>query len=288
MAKQFALAPAKINLTLRIFGQRADGYHELESVVALLDFGDRISIRTAADPGIELVCSNTTLPTGRHNLAYRAAEMLAEAVGREPHLKINLLKRVPAGAGLGGGSSDAAETLRLLNELWELDWPLEKLAELGAELGSDVPVFVHGRHAVMRGRGERVEPGFALPGVSVILMLPTFACTTARVYAATDASTLPERSTTLDELQSAANARTLSALLFNDLEPAATSAYPEVGVLLAGLAERLGRRVHLTGSGSGLFALADSEEEADELVQRIAHVPSLEHVVVTRLLATAS
>ncbi len=154
-------APAKINLCLRVLGRRPDGYHELESVFQMVGLYDEVTIR-ARRQGITLGVEGADLPSGRGNLAYEAAIALAREADCSRGGAIQLVKRIPLGAGLGGGSSDAATVLIGLNRLWGLRWSRQRLAELGATLGSDVPFFFFGPTAWVTGRGERVTPVPAL------------------------------------------------------------------------------------------------------------------------------
>jgi 4-diphosphocytidyl-2-C-methyl-D-erythritol kinase len=150
-------APAKINLYLRVLGRQPDGYHELESVIQMVGLYDEVTIRPRRK-GIVVDVEGADLPTGPGNLAYDAAAAFAHDVGGSPGASIHLVKRIPLGAGLGGGSSDAATVLVGLNRLWALRWSRLRLAALGATLGSDVPFFFFGPTAWVTGRGERVTP----------------------------------------------------------------------------------------------------------------------------------
>ena len=157
------IAPAKLNLGLRILGRRPDGYHDIVSVLQTVDLCDRM-VFTPAPPGETLVhCDNPDVPDGPENLVYRAVEILRRATGAGHGVRVDLNKRIPTGAGLGGGSSNAATALRALDRLWGLDLRPERLAALAAELGSDVPFFLTGGTAVVTGRGE-ADPARGLGG----------------------------------------------------------------------------------------------------------------------------
>lgn len=181
------LAPAKINLSLRVLGRREDGFHEIETLMAPLTLADEIEITvrasTAAADGIELTCDDASLPTGKDNLAYRAAALFQARVAIALRaVRIHLQKKVPHGAGLGGGSSDAASVLLALNELCSTPFSEPQLAQLAAEIGSDIPFFIYRSAAVCRGRGERVEPtalGVELP---LLLVKPAFPIPTPWAY----------------------------------------------------------------------------------------------------------
>ncbi|MFO0974405.1 MAG: 4-(cytidine 5'-diphospho)-2-C-methyl-D-erythritol kinase [Phycisphaerae bacterium] len=255
------LAPAKLNFTLRVLHRRPDGYHELESWVVLIDLCDSLKLSAAAaGSGTRLTCSDPALPSDRRNLAVAAAEAMAAAAGRAPDVDVQLDKRIPVSAGLGGGSSDAAAVLRGLNELWGLHWPAERLAALGAGLGSDVPLFLAGPQSIIRGRGERVS-AVASPWTGfVVLVCPPFGVSTAdayRAWAPVDRPTTP-----LGGTAGALPAAGLRPRLYNDLEPGVFRAAPR----LAELHQRLdGLRdvpVRMSGSGSTLFALFDDGASA--------------------------
>ena len=151
-------APAKVNLTLAVLGRRPDGYHELESWVVLVQWHDLLEFTGRAGFSLEVTGASATVPADESNLVWRAAAALAREAGRGLDAAITLRKQIPVGAGLGGGSSDAAATLHGLNALWELGWTPQQLLPVAAELGSDVPLFLErGGAAILRGRGEQVE-----------------------------------------------------------------------------------------------------------------------------------
>jgi 4-diphosphocytidyl-2-C-methyl-D-erythritol kinase len=187
-----AAAPCKINRELRVGRLREDGYHEVRSRMVAIDLADRITAEDA--DAVELACDDPSLPSGPENLVVRAAARLAEAAGVRRGARIRLEKRVPAGGGLGGGSSDAACTLRLLSALWGLALGGDDLQRVAAGLGSDVPFFLWGGEAEVTGRGERVD---ALPDsrpASLLLLVPPISVSTAAVYREyAGRGTLPER-----------------------------------------------------------------------------------------------
>lgn len=167
------LAPAKINLVFEVLRRRSDGYHEIDSVLTTLDLGDRVRLRPSRE-GLEVRLDGPYAAgiDPADDLSGRAARALAEAAGRAPDVRIEVTKRIPVAAGLGGGSSDAGAVLRGLNELWELGWPPERLAEVAATVGSDVPFFLHGGTARCTGRGERVEPLRDLLPLRLLVLVP--------------------------------------------------------------------------------------------------------------------
>ena len=259
-------APAKVNLTLRVVGVRPDGYHDLESVVAAVGVFDHLSFSSADD--LCLACDDPTLPSGEDNLVMQAARLLQKSCDVRRGARIYLRKRISAGRGFGGGSSDAAACLAGLNALWQCGKNLSELAALGATLGSDVPLFFGPPVAVMRGRGERLEAVSARPTWYAALAWPGYGNPTAEVYAAYDrrppsANGRPGATDILKVL--GGPAREAAPFLVNDLEPAARSLRPEA-VSVRALLEKAGATaIGMTGSGSAYFALTDTQAEARRL-----------------------
>lgn len=182
------LAPAKINLSLRVLGRRPDGFHDIETLMVPLSLADEITVtrldhqRDHGDKRIELTCSDPTLPTGPENLAYRAVEIFLAHTRQMGSVGVELNKRVPHGAGLGGGSSDAATVLLALDEMFETHLERSTLLELAARLGSDVPFFIQRGPAICRGRGERVESNPFDASLSLLLLKPEFPVPTPWAY----------------------------------------------------------------------------------------------------------
>jgi len=262
-------APAKINLTLEVLGRRDDGFHELRSLVIGIDFADEVLCRSSVEPGIALHCDYSSLNHGE-NLVVRAARSLADYCHRKPTLRIELHKRIPVGAGLGGGSSDAATTLRLCEFLWEIGLDRTELAAIGAELGSDVPLFFSLPSAVIEGRGERVSPIQLQWSGWGLLICPPNPVSTVDVYRAyrpDDSGGFP--SNTDRDILHAASAAELSELLTNHLEPAVFRVCPAVYSLREALTILDLNSVHVTGSGSALYCLFDEPESALRAANKI-------------------
>jgi 4-diphosphocytidyl-2-C-methyl-D-erythritol kinase len=175
------LAPAKINLSLRILGGRADGFHEIETLISPISLYDKIDVEKQ-NRGIDFTCDDPTLSTGEDNLVVRAAKAFFEKTKIKNGVSIKLEKEIPHGAGLGGGSSDSAATLRALNELFEAKLSREELARIGGTLGSDVPFFLFESAAVCKGRGEIVEPARLKTKLSILLLKPEFGVSSAWAY----------------------------------------------------------------------------------------------------------
>src|SRR5437660_1186671 len=177
-------APAKINLSLEIKGRREDGFHEIETLMAPISLADRLTIERANEKeGIDFSCDDAALSKGEDNLVVRAAKLFQERAGMSSGIRISLEKKIPHGAGLGGGSSDAATTLLGLNELFATQLAQKNLMELAAQLGSDVPFFIAQSAAVCRGRGEIVSPMKLSNALHLLLMKPDFGVPTPSAYA---------------------------------------------------------------------------------------------------------
>ncbi|QWU43074.1 MULTISPECIES: 4-(cytidine 5'-diphospho)-2-C-methyl-D-erythritol kinase [Bacillus] len=180
--KLLVKAPAKINLSLDVLGKRQDGYHEVKMIMTTIDLADRLELMELAEDRIEILSHNRYVPDDQRNLAYQAAKLLKEKFNVKKGVSITIEKTIPVAAGLAGGSSDAAATLRGLNKLWNLGLTIEELAELGAEIGSDVTFCVYGGTAVATGRGEKIEHIKTPPSCWVILAKPHIGVSTADVY----------------------------------------------------------------------------------------------------------
>ncbi|MDI6710730.1 MAG: 4-(cytidine 5'-diphospho)-2-C-methyl-D-erythritol kinase [Bacillota bacterium] len=267
MAKDGAVtvrAHAKVNLFLSVVGRRPDGYHELESVMQQLAMHDEMAFSPAA-PGISLaVEGDPDVPADERNLVFRAAATLAEAAGIKPAVRICLRKLIPSSAGLGGGSADAAAALAALNGMWDLGWPLSRLMELAACIGSDVPFALFGGTALARGRGEVLESLPSPGALGVLLVKPPFGVSTAAVYAGYDEQDFPPGpgAGPLVEALRAGRADLVPGLLYNDLEKVTLAMYPVLSrlkerLLAAGAAGAL-----MAGSGPTLFGLFPSRDQA--------------------------
>ena len=268
-------SPAKINLYLRILGKRSDGYHELETVMLPLDFGDQITLQLRKT-GLTLECDHPSLPTDDSNLALRAAKELAQAFGVENGAKIVLKKRTPLAAGLGGGSSNAASVLMGLNRLWNLNAPSEKLHEVAARLGSDVNFFMVGGAAFCRGRGEKIEPIACKFSGAILLVNPGFGISTKWAYAswanANQESRLtgnpPEASLLLRALAEGDLAG-VSQCLFNSLETPSIRKFPVLELLKKAMREDGAAGTLMSGSGATVFGLFADTKVAERSAQRI-------------------
>jgi len=262
--------PAKINLVLEVLRRRGDGYHDLASVVLPITLADSMEVWASDD--IDCVVHGMALAT-EANLVIRAARLLAEAVGATAGARCILTKRIPAAAGLGGGSSDAAGALGALNRLWGSGLSRSRLMELGAQLGSDVPFFVHGGPALVRGRGEIVEGLARSPALWLVLVIPAhgLADKTRALFAALEPGDCSDGRRTDTAARLLARTGRVDGLdLVNAFERAARSVFPGLGETWQAVEERVGRPFHLSGAGPALFAFAADEAEARALAARLA------------------
>jgi len=265
-------ARAKLNLGLRVFPARPDGFHDIESWFVAVNWHDTLYVSAAEELRITITGRSEGVPTDpTKNLIGKAALKLAEHAGIAARAHLELHKVLPPGGGLGGGSSDAAATLVVLNELWGLHWDDRKLKAIAAELGSDVPFFVHGRASLCTGRGEVMTAMRSYHTLFAVLILPPFGCGTKDVYQAFDAGhrhdpALPK--TNWCEFASSDAAR-LNGLLLNDLELAAFAVEPRLRALRDRAAAAIGQNVHMSGSGSTLFTLASSAPASADIQNKL-------------------
>jgi 4-diphosphocytidyl-2-C-methyl-D-erythritol kinase len=252
-------APAKVNLFLHVIGRRADGYHRLESLFALVDLADMVRLTRLPEDAVVRTRAMAGV-TEDDDLSVRAARALKRASGTRQGVAIAVDKRIPQGAGLGGGSSDAASVLLALNRLWKLALARDELARIGASLGADVPFFVHGEHAFVEGAGEVVTP-VSLPPTWIALALPPVSVRTADVFAA------PE----LTRSSPSAKINVFSeGYGRNDLAPIVQARFPAVAAAIAALATA-SPFARMTGSGACAIAPFRTEREA---LAALAALPS--------------
>lgn len=265
-------AYAKINLALDVLRRREDGYHEIRSVVQTISLADDLRLILKDSPEIQLVCTGD-VPRDERNLAYRAARLLQEETQIPKGVRIELEKTIPVGAGLGGGSADAAAVVKGLNDLWELGLSEREMLRICARLGSDVPFCLLGGTALMQGRGEVVEPLPRLGELWLVLVRPRVQVSTAQVYRAW--SQFPPGQPMVDRMLEAIRLRTPMAIaqsLGNMLEPVASCLFPEVAQVKWFLGNHTLGAV-MSGSGPTVFGIVESEEEARDLEERIKSHP---------------
>tara|TARA_B110000305_G_scaffold94773_1_gene106724 strand:+ start:3277 stop:4155 length:879 start_codon:yes stop_codon:yes gene_type:complete len=252
------LAPAKLNLFLHVLGQRPDGYHDLQSAFRCISLFDALHLAClSGSQALTLTC-DTDLGDPQDNLVLRAAELLQQRSGTRFGAQLTLEKQIPVGAGLGGGSSDAAAVLVGLNHLWSLDFSKAQLQRIGADLGADIPFFIQGGDAWVSGLGEHIEP-LSLPESWYVVGYPRVVIPTAEIFTDPDLTRDAEPSTIARFLGSVH-----SKQWRNDLEVVAIRRYPEVGQLKNWLSSQGAAK--MSGSGSAVFLEVASQAEAQALV----------------------
>ncbi len=254
--KLLVKAPAKINLSLDVLGKRQDGYHEVKMIMTTIDLADRLELTELAEDRIEILSHNRYVPDDQRNLAYQAAKLLKEKFNVNKGVSITIEKTIPVAAGLAGGSSDAAATLRGLNKLWNLGLTIDELAELGAEIGSDVSFCVYGGTAIATGRGERIEHIKTPPSCWVILAKPHIGVSTADVYGNLKLNrvTHPNVEKMVDVIN-AGDYKGICDTVGNVLEDVTFKMHPEVARIKAQMKRFGADAVLMSGSGPTVFGL---------------------------------
>ncbi len=285
------LAPAKLNLFLEVLARRPDGYHEIETLMVPVDLFDSLTVRNDPSGTVSLTCRWAPglrklsprregecvrpvdprrppvseweeLPEGDDNIATRAVELLRRRAGVRFGAVMQLTKRIPSAAGLGGGSSDAAAALIAVNRIWDLGWSIGRLQELAAEIGSDVPFFLGSRAAVCRGRGERIERLPGVPALNFVVVAPPGGLSTAEVYGGCRPAETPREVERLAEALLGGDLRKVGAAMHNRLEPAAKRLSPWVSRVKRELAECGCTAVRMSGSGSSCFGICRDARQA--------------------------
>ncbi|NOU77338.1 4-(cytidine 5'-diphospho)-2-C-methyl-D-erythritol kinase [Paenibacillus sp. LMG 31459] len=261
--KMYEKAPAKINLMLDVLHKRADGFHEVEMIMTMVDLADRLELSELKRDSIIISSQAGYIPLDEKNLAFQAARLIKDRYNVRSGVHIHLDKRIPVAAGLAGGSSDAAATLRGLNRLWRLGIPAQELQELGAELGSDVPFCVTGGTALATGRGERLTPIASPPQCWVVLAKPPINVSTAEVYGRVRANNIAVHPSAL-RMQQAIEAGDFAAVcagLGNVLEDVTLKLHPEVQQLKEAMMKLGADGVLMSGSGPTVFGLVSKQSK---------------------------
>jgi len=268
-------SPCKVNLILNILGQRADGFHELETVMQPVNLCDEMSFARAGT-GVQLTCSNSELPVDAKNLVHRAATAFLAAAKISDGVKIHLQKNLPLAGGIGGGSANAAVTFAALNELFGAPLPLEKLHALAAALGSDVPFFLYDQPALATGRGENVRPLEKFPalrGKAFFLVHPGFGISTPWSYQnlarfPQDQNGTPGRAQKLISLLQDGDLKAAAGEVYNSLEAPAFDKFPVLQLYREFLCENGALVALMSGSGSTTFAIAENLSAAENLAEK--------------------
>lgn len=281
-------APAKINLGLRVVGKRVDGYHLLDTILVPVSLYDEIYITKSvrkgrsSTPELIITCDNPAVPSDEENIVFRAADLIIKENSIDEPLRIHIKKRIPVGAGLGGGSSDAAATLIAMNSLFRLNYSNRQLKNRAYSLGADVPFFIGGMPARARGIGERLTPIQSLPWKWAVIIYPGFPVATAWVYRNFQATlTKPMANTSIiSPLKKRFGQR---RLLVNDLETVTLARYPRIEFLKQTLIAEGAAGALMSGSGSAVFGLFDSRGIAARALSRLHKEDGVETFLVRLL-----
>lgn len=280
-------APAKINLTLDVLYKREDGYHEVEMVMTMIDLADRLTLKPIDENRIVIESQAGYIPLDEKNLAYQAAQLLKQRFGIKQGIKIYIEKNIPVAAGLAGGSSDAAATLRGLNRLWGLNLPVDELMELGGELGSDVPFCVKQGTALASGRGEIITPLPSPPSCWVIIAKPPISVSTADVYGRLRADQILHHPSSRQMIEGIRkkDLNQIIRSMGNVLEEVTIQHYPHVRQLKECMRHLGAEGAMMSGSGPTVFALVEKESKVAAIYNGLRGF--CKEVYAVRLLTTA-
>ena len=280
---------AKVNLSLEVINKRKDNYHNLRIIFERIDLSDKIILKSRSDKEIKVTCNNSNVPKNRSNLCYRSAEALRDIFKIEKGLDIKIIKRIPVGAGLGGGSSNAATVLSGLNKFWRLNVSKKRLVEIAKRIGCDVPFFIYDvSFAKALGRGDEIKPLGALKDTKFwhILVVPKILVSTPFIYKKWDTDsglTTPPFDVKLLTSTLKKNALSLRGEhLFNSLESIAVKYYPQVKIIKEKLRSLGLKKILMSGSGPAVFGIVSTRKEAVTLARKMRDQDKSLQVFVTR------
>ncbi|TFB12013.1 4-(cytidine 5'-diphospho)-2-C-methyl-D-erythritol kinase [Candidatus Marinimicrobia bacterium MT.SAG.3] len=257
-------AYAKVNIGLRIDGRRNDGYHTLKTLFQTISIHDNLILELQDEQGIGFYTTGLKVPTGEDNICVKAAQKVLERENRKSGINIRLEKYISVGSGLGGGSSDAAAVIRGLNKLLKLDLDNSEMEAVALELGADIPFFIRGGCQYAEGIGELLSPGEIEDNFIVLLVIPDISITTSWAYKNLDYLSLTSDTEDVNLARFPRNGETNKRRYFrNDFENLVFSEYPEIGEIKRQISESGAVYASLSGSGSGVFGLYDSKDEAE-------------------------
>jgi 4-diphosphocytidyl-2-C-methyl-D-erythritol kinase len=277
-------APAKVNLFLEVLGKRPDGYHEVNTLMVAVRLFDTLILKEDASSPLQLECNRRDLSAGPDNLVLRAAHLLQKRAGCRKGARMRLVKRIPLAAGLAGGSSDAAAALIGLNRLWQLRLSEGEMADLAAELGSDIPFFFETPAAWCTGRGEKVKGVRLGRPLDFVIACPAQGLATAAVYAGVQVPASPVSGADICAAAERGEVAALGRLLYNRLEASAQKLCPAVAALSARMKELEPAGVLMSGSGSSVFALCHGPHHAQALARELGRPrPDMEEARIFRV-----
>lgn len=256
---------AKLNLTLDVLGKREDGYHDLQSVMQTISVRDDVEIDIGTGKPWALLCDKENIPTDERNLAWKAAKVFFDAVKKDPNgIEIRITKRIPVEAGLGGGSADAAAVLRALNRHYDSPLSILALAELGAQVGSDVPFCVVCGTAMVEGRGERLRKLADMPDCVFVICKPDFSCSTAELYRKLDENAVAKRpdNQLMESALLSGDLGKVAEQVFNVFDPVVTAEHLELNYIKSIMNSYGAVAQQMTGSGSAVFGIMPNFEYA--------------------------
>jgi len=256
---------AKVNLTLDVLGKREDGYHDIKSIMQTISIRDDVEIDIGTGKPWKLLCSDNSIPTDESNLAWKAARVFFDRIGKDPDgLEIRITKRIPTQAGLGGGSADAGAVLRALNKHYQDPLSILALAELGAQIGSDVPFCTLCGTAMVEGRGERLRRLESIPDCCFVVCKPSFSCSTAELYRNLDESVIGKRPDhqSMESALLAGDLGKVAENVYNVFDPLVTKEHLELNYIKSIFNSYGSVAYQMTGSGSAVFAIVPEFEYA--------------------------
>lgn len=256
---------AKLNLTLDVLGKREDGYHDIKSIMQTISIRDDVEIDVGTGKPWTLECTQPGIPTDEHNLAWKAAKVYCKEMKKDPDgLAIRITKRIPSGAGMGGGSADAAAVLRALNKYYDNPLSILALAELGAQVGSDVPFCVLCGTAMCEGRGERLRKLPDMPDCVFVVCKPDFSVSTPELYKKIDQVAIPKHpdQMAMESALLAGDVAKVADLIYNVFDPVVTAEHLEINYIKSICNSYGALGMQMTGSGSAVYAIMPSFEYA--------------------------
>lgn len=276
-------AKAKINLTLDVIGKREDGYHELEMVMQSVNLQDTLSIKKIKAPVIRLDCNYSWLPTDERNIVYRAVKLYLETIGSTQGIAVHINKKIPVGAGLGGGSADAAATLVGLNRLFGMQLGKKKLMEMGLSLGADVPFCILRGTALAKGVGEKLTPVPGIHNAPILIVKPPFSVSTAKVYKNLELDKINHRPDTGKMLEALRNKdlEQVAMQMVNVLETVTIPMHPEIQAIKDEMMAQGAINALMSGSGCAVFAVFSTYEQALKAAKYFKYTQNFREVYVT-------